>query len=116
MKLEIKRDPRKGRGVYAVGRIPAGRIIERCQYILLKASEISESLDGYVFAYTRGRIAVALGYGSLYNHDDHPNAQCYFDDETKELVFEALRAIGPGEEITISYGYTEAEKKRFGIR
>ena len=47
-------------------------------------------------------MALALGYGSLYNHSYKPNAR--YDDvgpQTKE--FTALRDIQPGEEITVNY-------------
>ena len=47
-------------------------------------------------------MALALGYGSLYNHSFRPNAR--YDDvgpQTKE--FTAMRDIAPGEEITVNY-------------
>lgn len=115
MRLVIKRDPRKGRGVYAGEKIRKGQTIEICQLIILNTNEISESLDGYVFSYSRSKVAVALGNGSLYNHSDDANAECYFDKERNILIFDALRTIQKGEEITINYGYSEEEKEQFNI-
>ena len=52
-------------------------------------------LSHYCFAWGRGTVALALGYGSLYNHSYRPNAR--YDDvgpQTKE--FTALRDIERG--------------------
>jgi SET domain-containing protein len=47
-------------------------------------------------------VAVALGYGSLYNHSYTPNAR--YDDESPQIkIFTAIREIAAGEEITINY-------------
>jgi hypothetical protein len=65
-------------------------------------SEGGSVVSDYCFAWGRGTVALALGYGSLYNHSYKPNAR--YDDvwpQTKE--FTALRDIAPGEEITVNY-------------
>jgi hypothetical protein len=59
-------------------------------------------VSDYCFTWGRGTVALALGYGSLYNHSYRPNAR--YDDvgpQTKE--FTALQDIQPGEEITVNY-------------
>ena len=43
-----------------------------------------------------------LGYGSLYNHSEDPNAE-YIHQFDDAYAFAALRDIADGEEITISY-------------
>ena len=53
-------------------------------------------------ALTVALLALALGYGSLYNHSYRPNAR-YDDVGQRTKLFTALRAIEPGEEITINY-------------
>ena len=45
--------------------------------------------------------ALALGYGSLYNHSYRPNAETL--ETPDELVITALHRIEPGEEIFINY-------------
>lgn len=114
-KLEIKIDPVKGRGVYALESILKGEIIEICQLLLIPQEEAIESLDPYVFTFNKKYLALALGIGSLFNHNNHPNAFCYFEFKEKLLVFEAKKDIHTGEEIFINYGYSEADKKKFGI-
>ncbi|MFN0276813.1 MAG: SET domain-containing protein-lysine N-methyltransferase, partial [Chitinophagales bacterium] len=47
--------------------------------------------------------AVALGYGSLYNHSYKPNAKYIPDFDLNILEFQALRDIEAGEEITVNY-------------
>jgi SET domain-containing protein len=113
--LEIKFDPIKGRGVYALESILKGEIIEICQLLLVPYEEAIDSLDPYVFTYNKKYLAVALGNGSLFNHHNHPNALCYFEFKDKLLVFEAKKDIHIGEEIFINYGYSENDKKKFGI-
>jgi SET domain-containing protein len=54
-------------------------------------------------------VAVALGYGSLYNHSYQPNAR-YDDESGKTKVFSALRDIAPGEEIVVNYNGVPEDK------
>jgi SET domain-containing protein len=55
-----------------------------------------------------------LGYGSLYNHSDEPNAE-YTHEADDAYSFMAVRDIAAGEEITISYGdeWWETRSDRF---
>src|SRR4051812_46324731 len=102
--IEVKRIKGKGRGVFARRLIRRGESIERVPMLVLPAgqSKGGSVVSDYCFAWGRGTVALALGYGSLYNHSYRPNAR--YDDvgpQTKE--FTALRDIQPGEEITINY-------------
>jgi SET domain-containing protein len=105
--IEVKQIKGKGRGVCARRLIRSGEVIERVPVLVLPVGEISKGdvplrLTGYCFEWGRGTVAVALGYGSLYNHSFRPNAR--YDDvgpQTKE--FTAMRDIAPGEEITVNY-------------
>ena len=105
--IEVKRVKGKGRGVFARRLIRQGEVIERVPMLVLTAEEFEDRLAGtslanYCFAWSRGTMALALGYGSLYNHSFRPNAR--YDDvgpQTKE--FTAMRDIAPGEEITVNY-------------
>ena len=47
--------------------------------------------------------ALALGFGSLYNHSYTPNAKYNPDFDLNILEFEAVKDILPGEEITVNY-------------
>ncbi len=108
--IEVKHTKTKGRGVFAREFIPVDTVFERVPLLIIPAKEILQTetdttLLGYIFEYKK-HVALALGYGSLYNHSYNPNAR--YDDvgrQTKE--FRALRDIYPGEEITINYNGAE---------
>ena len=59
-------------------------------------------------------MAVALGYGSLYNHSYQPNAR-YDDVGRLTKVFSALRDIEPGEEITVNYNGKPGDRGPVGF-
>jgi SET domain-containing protein len=115
MKIFIKKDPKKGRGVFATDKINKGELIESCHLILMDLHDVTGTLEGYVYQYSRDKAAVALGNGSLLNHSDEANSEFHFDYRKKMLVIEARRDILPGEEVTINYRYTPQDKKRFNI-
>jgi hypothetical protein len=98
----------RGRGVFARRDLVAGEVIEVCPVIVLGGVDEQELLDktrlfDYYFAW--GELAaVALGYGSLYNHSCHANADHVCDVLRGEIRIWAHRAIRRGEEITINYG------------
>ncbi len=105
--IEIKRAKGKGRGVYARRAIRKGEVIERVPVIVLPVEEYAKglartALRDYCFGWGEGQVALALGYGSLYNHSYRPNAR-YLDVGPRAKEFTALRDIGPGEEITVNY-------------
>jgi SET domain-containing protein len=105
--IEVKRVKGKGRGVFARRLIRKGELIEKVPMIVFPAEEFETGLSGtrlanYCFAWGRGTVALALGYGSIYNHSYRPNAR-YDDVGPRTKTFTALRDIKPGEEITVNY-------------
>lgn len=110
-KIEIKESPGKGMGVFAKENIFQGEVIEIAPLIKLDVSTSSKVLFDYRFYYPKktgiDRIyVVALGYGSLYNHNNQNNADWREVDEMK-FEFFALRDILAGEEICLKYGTSE---------
>jgi len=105
--LYIAPDAYGGRGVFTSAPIPEGTTIELAEVILISAAErtvIHEtSLHDYYFQWDGDRAAIALGYGSLYNHADKPNACFEIDYAFSQIRFVALRDIIGGEEITTDY-------------
>ncbi|MBK6389832.1 MAG: SET domain-containing protein-lysine N-methyltransferase [Saprospiraceae bacterium] len=103
----IAQTPQKGRGVFTALEIPAGSLIEICPIILIPASQTllidQTEIYNYYFVWDEHHLAVALGFGSLYNHQDPPNARVIFDYESEEIQIEAIRDINEEEEITINY-------------
>lgn len=109
--IEVKRAKGKGRGVYARVFIPAGTVFERAPLLVMAEKEALEGdhanvLPAYVFEYGKGKVALALGFGSLYNHSYSPNAR-YDDAGNQVKEYRALRDIERGEEITINYNGAE---------
>ena len=93
-----------GRGVIATAPIASGETIEVCPVLALDPADAGGVLTDYVVdpGDDSEGAALMLGYGSLYNHSEDPNAEyVYVDDDTYEFL--ALRDIRAGEEITISY-------------
>lgn len=100
---------RHGLGVFAARDFEADEIIEVCPVILFPKSELAlirqTKLDDYYFDWGEDGewYAMALGYGSLYNHSYEPNAEYGMDFDARTIDFYCIRPIKAGEEITINY-------------
>lgn len=99
----------KGRGVFALRPFRAGDLIERVPVLVLPAADwqhLRETrLMEYAFCWGKRReqAAIALGFGSFYNHAEAPNAETIEQPAENVIDFVALRDIAAGEEITIDY-------------
>jgi SET domain-containing protein len=104
-----------GRGVFANRSFQAGEIIEVCPVIPLTPREAGACsktiLDDYFFEWgPRGEAyALALGFGSLFNHSDDPNAEFRRRIRDLQIEFRALVPIAKGEQITIDYGWPDTK-------
>lgn len=99
----------KGRGVFATRSYIKGDLIEECPVLVLDAQDrdIIDKTKLYNYYYAWGDdgelAAIALGYGSLYNHSYTPNAR-YERDEQKDVIrIVALVKIKAEDEITVNY-------------
>lgn len=107
--LAVREIPHKGRGVFATQAIAQGSWIERAPLLVLSAREWEQiaSTCLYDYAFEWGpdghEAALALGYGSLYNHATAPNSYYIRRAEERVLDFFALRDIQAGEELLINY-------------
>lgn len=105
--LYIAASPRGGRGVFTAEAIEPGSIIEISPVVVLSGEDLTlihkTHLHDYYFLWAGGRCAIALGYGSLYNHATEANAdyRMNYDDET--ISFFCVNPIAAGEEITVNY-------------
>ena len=61
-----------------------------------------------------GEAALALGYGSLYNHSYRPNAR-YVDLGDRTKLFTAIWDIAAGEEITVNYNGEPGDETPVGF-
>lgn len=106
--------PGKGRGVFAVRPIRKGEVIETVPVLVIPAPQVDDLektlLDHYVYSWSDERLAVALGYGSLYNHSYTPNALYVKHPETSTIDYVALADIEAGAEITVNYNGMPADR------
>lgn len=100
----------RGRGVFAGRAFAAGEIVETAPVLLLKVpfDRLPELLKTYVFdwevlAGVPGTHAVALGFGSLYNHANPANLCYRADARASRILYVAARGIDAGDELTINY-------------
>ena len=124
MSIAVQHFIEKGRGVVAMRPFRAGETIERPPVIVISANEAplirDTRLAHYYFEWGDDcrQAAIALGYGSLYNHSYAPNARYEFREDEECLEFIALRDIELGEEITINYnnlGPSAAKPLKFDV-
>jgi hypothetical protein len=122
--VEVRRVMNRGKGgraVFARRGLREGEIFERVPALLIPKSQVfgggevaqraGVAISWYVFTWIhpeREYVGLSLGYGSIYNHSETPNAkyQMHLPDI---MAFFALRTIQAGEEITINYRGDAAE-------
>lgn len=100
----------KGRGVFAAHAFASGEFVEVSPVVVLRAHRdtMLEEFKDRVFHWGErpggtSVSALALGYGSLYNHDNPANMRYEVDQSALALRFIAVRDIKEGEELTINY-------------
>lgn len=106
--LELRNDPIKGRGVFTKESLERNTLVEISPILLFNAEEYENHgkhtvLDHYTY-YWQGGFALALGLGSMFNHDSKPNVGFIRDIPNKLIRYVTLRPIEAGEELCISYG------------
>ncbi len=107
--LVVKNARGKGRGVFTTKAIKKGAIVEICPTVPLSIKDgkkVMETILGhYAFEWGKnGReAAIALGYGSIYNHSATPNITYDHKEKKNQIVFTAIRNIRAGEELLSNY-------------
>ncbi|KAI9465019.1 hypothetical protein BJY52DRAFT_1209858 [Lactarius psammicola] len=106
----IKYSEGKGRGVYASRAIPAYTLLEISPALLFSSEEYEAHgrhtvLDRHSFRWKDGRMALALGLGSLFNRSDTPNVLYSIDTATESIRFTTARAVEPDEELCVHYSH-----------
>lgn len=108
--LYIKKCKGKGRGVFCRQTLQEGDLIESCPVIVLEGNDYeaatSSRLSDYFFYFNKEekKLALVLGFGSLYNHTTFSNAAYELDHENRMMHYYALETIPAGREICINYG------------
>lgn len=120
-KLKIVEYEGKGRGIVAAEPIKKGELIERAPVLIIPEQDRAKTDESVLFTYVfmwekdtteedlytrKGRAGVTLGYTSLCNHSNDPNADFDRLIDEKLLDLYAVKDIAEGEEITIDYQMT----------
>ena len=98
-----------GRGVFAGQHLSEGDLVEICPVIVLAPGEgqflNSSELFNYYFLWgeKRDAYAIALGYGSLYNHAFDANLDFTPRLDDKTISFFCTKEIQAGNELFIDY-------------
>jgi|SRR5581483_899616 len=98
-----------GRGVFAKRDIKNNIIIEKCPTIVVPKDDLSRLNESVLVTYffyfgkNKEQLIIALGFGSIYNHCDNPNAAYKIKPLEKLIEFKAIKDIKKGSEITINY-------------
>jgi hypothetical protein len=116
--IEVRRVSNRGKGgraVFATRDLRAGETFERVPVLLIPKKQVfgdnpiarqaGIAISWYVFTWIneqREYVALSLGYGSIYNHSESPNAK-YQMVLPDMMEFFTLQPIKAGEEITINY-------------
>jgi uncharacterized protein len=99
----------RGRGMFAVGPIPADTILEMAPVIVMSADERQHLdktlLHDYIFEWgdDRSRCCMALGYVPLYNHSYSSNCEYEMEFQKMTITVKTVRDIEKGEELFINY-------------
>jgi hypothetical protein len=108
----------KGRGVFALRAFAAGEEVEVCPVLLFRMplKRLPAEFRRFVYdwaqlAGARGTNALALGYGSMYNHSNPANLRYEADASGSLLRLFAARAVAAGEELTINYNVPDGESE-----
>lgn len=105
--LYIHSEEERNRGVYCSQDIQSDDIIEVCPIIIIPTKDVpiihQTAIHDYYFMWQDNKAAIALGFGSLYNHAHKPNAKTILDYNTNEIIIQAISNIQAGDQIFISY-------------
>ena len=111
-KLQVKNVHGKGRGVIAKFDFGVHELIEVCPVILFNVKRGENHIcEEYAFRWDDRRIALALGYGSLYNHSNKPNAYYVQDTRKRTISVYALQEILKDTEIVFNYNGDPTSRK-----
>ncbi|MFC4802116.1 SET domain-containing protein [Neobacillus sp. GCM10023253] len=106
--IEVK-ESKYGRGIFATRDIHNGELIHEAPVIVSPGKDYKyltkTIMRDYVFWWDQDNdeVALALGYGSLFNHSYRPNAIYGLNFANRTIDFYAHIDIKAGEEILINY-------------
>ncbi len=108
--LYLAETARKGKGVFTMGSIPAGEVIESSPVIVMSGQDrklLDQTLlHDYIFNWQPGgadMCCMALGWVPLYNHSYASNCEYFMVYDEQLIYIKTVRQVEPGEELTINY-------------
>ncbi|MFT3749943.1 MAG: SET domain-containing protein-lysine N-methyltransferase [Agriterribacter sp.] len=108
----------KGRGVFTRKKIRPDTVVEISPVIVMSDEErklIDQTLlHDYIFVWgdNENQCCMALGYIPVYNHSYQSNCEYFMDYDDNIMFIKTVRAISPGEELTINYNGTWNNEKK----
>ncbi len=118
-RIEARKSPIHGWGVFSKSLIKKGDVLEQSHGMFIERSKYEASkitqLYCNAFAYPKddahSEVMVPFGLGCVFNTlpREKCNADWYFDETERIIVFYAIKDINPDEEIFIDY-YNEMLK------
>jgi SET domain-containing protein len=115
-KIEIRKSPVHGYGVFAKEAIEVDELIDECRLLKFgyRANYNHDPvLKDYVWVNQENSIEsehhgntifIALGFSSMFNHSDHPNTSQSLNFNTEVMTVKAKRRISENEELFVNYG------------
>ncbi len=107
--IYVAPSPKHGKGVFTSEEIAKDNLLEICPIILIPAKDMAliEKTVIYNYFFTWGEDdksgAIALGFGSIYNHSINPNAYYLVDYDEGTVLIYSKTDIMAGEEICFNY-------------
>jgi len=124
-KIKVGNSKVQGRGVFATEDIKQGELVERCPMVIM-AHRMNYHKDPTIWSHMftntcpceeckkhGGHFLMVLGYGQIYNHQDDNNAQIKFALKEQYADIIALKDIGKGEEVFVSYGPNYFKNRKY---
>lgn len=104
----IKDTGKYGKGLFATRDIPKDELIEVSPVLISPKNEWKYLKKTILFNYCfywgeKKDTAIALGYGSLFNHSYTPNVTYDYNDQNLTIEFYTIDDIKLGAELTINY-------------
>ena len=102
-----------GKGVFALENIENGEVIEVAPILVLEFTDFVDTKWNLLFEYyfwMDDYVALALGYGSMYNHSKDANCKYELNRENQTITFTAIKDIKVNEEIFFNYKGSSNEK------
>lgn len=108
-KIELRKSPVHGWGVFAKDDIYQNEVLEEIPFLILpiEKGEMSSLFIDYRFNFPAGDWkyqVLPMGFAAYYNHSENANAGWYTDEENEIFVFKTNKFIEKDAEIFTYYG------------